>query len=756
MTAKRKIQYYFEDTDRLGRLLFDSLPHVAMIVDRDRSVVVANAGAKEAGVRVGDLCWKNFGKSRRSAADQKRFIEDRTVVLPGRGVKCDFCLADEALTNKATMHAPEVALIGSFWDVWWIPIDDEHCFHCAIDVSKRMKAEELLRLHSEMVRHMRGGTMVVRKEDGMIIYANPRLEEMFGYGPAGLTGKHVDTLNAPTGEKSPTRLGEEIRRNLSDCGHWSGELLNARKDGTHFWCWASVSAFESSQHGAVWVAAHEDITHRKEMEKQLKESESRYQGLVDSQSDLLVRTDLEGKILFANKAYRQIVAEPLDAVPAGNLDQLIQPDDWPAVLEAIQNLTAPPHHTTLESQCSTVAGARWFHWDLIGIRDVQDRIAEVQATGRDITDNRKTQRALEKSEASYRALAENLPAAVYRVPLREGGHIRFFNDVFENLTGVTTQDLKQGLICPVESLMFPEDRKQVITAISNAIEANQPFEVEYRIKRKDGQTRHLWEKGTPCYEPDGKPLMIDGVIFDITDRKLAHEALLETARLNKILSSKLLTAQEEERSRISKELHDSIGSSLSAIKFSLEMISGQVERGEDPLQAIETLIDITKQTIDETRRIMSDLRPSMLDDLGIIKTLQWFCSQFRSIYPHIHLEEKIDISEDGIEPDLKIIIFRIMQEALNNITKHSGAEFVEILLDERKGVLEFTIADNGLGFQIDQVLSRKAITRGLGLSSMRERVEHTGGSFYIESVPDKGTTIKASWPFPRTTMEQSS
>jgi len=225
----------------------------------------------------------------------------------------------------------------------------------------------------------------------------------------------------------------------------------------------------------------------------------------------------------------------------------------------------------------------------------------------------------------------------------------------------------------------------------------------------------------------------------------AMEALRESEEQLRFLSSRLLTAQEEERKRIAGELHDSIGSSLSAIKFGLQSVLSQVEQGASKPQSIQSLIALTQQTIDEARRMMIDLRPSMLDDLGLLSTITWFCKQFQTIYTSIYVETEIEAEEDDIPESLKIVIFRIMQEALHNIAKYSKAELVNLSLVRRDRTIELTIEDSGIGFDMASVLCVENHKRGLGLTSMKERTKLSGGAFDIRSFIGEGTVIRASW-----------
>ena len=160
---------------------------------------------------------------------------------------------------------------------------------------------------------------------------------------------------------------------------------------------------------------------------------------------------------------------------------------------------------------------------------------------------------------------------------------------------------------------------------------------------------------------------------------------------------------------------------------------------------MEPIVPVVQEAVEEARRIQKNLRPPLLDDLGILPTITWFCREFETIYPEIRIEQEINIQEDDVPDYLKIIIFRILQEALNNIAKHSQAKLVHLLFKGSGGNIDLTINDDGAGFDPNQVPSGEILERGFGLASMRERATLSGGSLLIESQKGEGTTIRASW-----------
>lgn len=227
------------------------------------------------------------------------------------------------------------------------------------------------------------------------------------------------------------------------------------------------------------------------------------------------------------------------------------------------------------------------------------------------------------------------------------------------------------------------------------------------------------------------------------------EALRESKNAKRILSAQVMFAQEKERKRISSELHDSIGSTLSAIKFFIEnAILHMNERAiEESAQMFRNVIPNIQSAIEEVRRISMDLRPAILDDCGAIATLTWFCRQFQAIYEHIRIELTLDIQENDIPATLKVVIFRIVQEAMNNCAKYSHANCTHISLVNTGKTIELAVEDNGQGFDHAEVCARsKSICGGMGLDSMRERAEFSGGKFSLVSAKGKGTSVRVVWP----------
>ncbi len=227
-------------------------------------------------------------------------------------------------------------------------------------------------------------------------------------------------------------------------------------------------------------------------------------------------------------------------------------------------------------------------------------------------------------------------------------------------------------------------------------------------------------------------------------------------RMLREVSRRAVMALEADRRIVSKELHDSIGASLAAIKITLEELlftkeHSAAHRQEQLEKAVAHLVD----TIKETKRISAHLRPTILDDLGLLATIKWYLREFGRVHQRIQIETELDIEEAEIPEALKINIYRVIQEAFNNIGKHSGASEVRLKLTKSSNPILLLIRDNGKGFDINEALSDKDPLSGYGLTAMKERCEIYGGHFQIDATPGGGTRLTASFPVEKITIKPS-
>lgn len=289
-------------------------------------------------------------------------------------------------------------------------------------------------------------------------------------------------------------------------------------------------------------------------------------------------------------------------------------------------------------------------------------------------------------------------------------------------------------------------------------------EGEYLINTAMGQQR-TWDffSGPIGIDSQGRRLIISMAV-DVTERKQMEEKLrrahdeLEirvhqrTSELEKVneqlrlVPQRLIAVQEEERKRLAGELHDSVGQTLAALKFRMEQVLVTMKSGdsEKSLQLVEQFIPVIQYSIEETRAIYMGLRPRMLEELGVVPTLRWYCRELLQLYPNRHIELDINFEEEDVPEYLKVAIFRITQEALNNVAKHSRAEWVDVSLRRNDETIYLEITDDGRGMDTEYIL-RNSTARSLGLTGMKERAELTGGRFFLESTPGEGASVKAIW-----------
>ena len=328
------------------------------------------------------------------------------------------------------------------------------------------------------------------------------------------------------------------------------------------------------------------------------------------------------------------------------------------------------------------------------------------------------------------------------------GRIMHVNPAFCRIVGWSEEELV-GMKPPF-AYWPPEEIETIQDAFQHTINGTKPLSGsdEFRFQRKNGELFDVLLLYAPLKDASGRVIGNVASVGDITERKQAEEALKESGKQLKHLSSELLNAHEKERKRVAGEIHDSIGQSLSAIKFRVENVLQQLGKSIDKkmTKPLEDIIPLVRASIEEVRRIQTDLRPSLLDDLGILATIDWFCREFQITYSHLRIEKLIDIQESEIPESLKIVIYRILGEALHNVAKHSKADLIRLSLQKTDSTIALTIQDNGKGFDLEKIRSKERSRKGLGLISMQERTELSGGSFAFESGRRGGTVVRAVWP----------
>jgi len=288
-----------------------------------------------------------------------------------------------------------------------------------------------------------------------------------------------------------------------------------------------------------------------------------------------------------------------------------------------------------------------------------------------------------------------------------------------------------------------EETKDFAKKMKKVLETGISLSYENRSQR-DG--RYFFRTLSPVKEPDGRITSLTVISKDITDIKQAENALLKETNQRKILSKRLIDLLEKDRQQTAMELHDHIGQSLTSIKLNLEMTQDRLKSSEDELTSqINAATEKTIQTLKDIKTISRGLRPSMLDELGLISSLN-------QLLPEIQHEAKYDIKffkrnvPKQLPPETTLALYRITQEALTNITKYAQAKKVFVNLIKKDNTLFLTIEDDGVGFDLDKAMKTLRKKGPLGLLIMRERAIQLGGEFTLDSQIGRGTELVVEIP----------
>ena len=329
-------------------------------------------------------------------------------------------------------------------------------------------------------------------------------------------------------------------------------------------------------------------------------------------------------------------------------------------------------------------------------------------------------------------------AAVEGIMLHEKGVLLKANNRYYNMFVYKPEELQGKQALPLTVIPETMDlRKRRETP-------NETASYEIQGLRKDRSTFPLEVRGK-LMEFQGRT--VRGIaLMDITDRKEVEDALRESEKMLRFLSTRLFEAQEQERTRLSKELHDQLGHDLVLLKLCIRSIQKKLDESQTELQKeCDDTIAAVDQIIENVRRISRDLMPSILEDLGIMASLQSLLENFSKQHG---IQVQLEMEEfDRIFPrEIQIHLYRIIQEVLTNVSKHSAANSIYVDIKRSDKNILFQLIDNGKGFDLSKVMERKFDTRGVGLTAMKERIFMMGGQFEVKSYPGEGTEIKFQVP----------
>lgn len=503
------------------------------------------------------------------------------------------------------------------------------------------------------------------------------------------------------------------------------------------------------------VVAHENITQRKQIEEALRESRTlleqaqRIAGLGTwasglSASDSLWWSDQTYKIF--GQSHGQFDGQ------VKSFFEAVHPDDRAAVAEASRAALAGEQPYEIEHRILRPDGTiRWVHQLAEVIRDQNGQVLQLIGVVRDITERREREDALRASQAMLALVLDTIPLGVFwkdrnsvylganRVSRQATGF-----DTLESLIGKT--DFEFSAITREQAEFFVRKDREVM-------ESNRPeFGIEETLTLPDGSTIWLDTNKVPMRDSAGQVIGILGTWQDITERKRVDDELRASRERLQVLSRQLMNAQEDERRHIARELHDEIGQALTGIKLNLNALQQSIQSEADKAIWQDTLA-ITNRTLEQIRNLSLNLRPSMLDDLGLAAALRWLLDRQaqRAGFSSQFVAESL---ETGVSKDVETVCFRVVQECLTNIARHAQAQQVRVELRRSESNLELTVIDDGVGF--DVLAARERATHGssLGLLGMQERVLFLGGQLEIESVPSRGTQTRVRFPLASTAPQE--
>ena len=486
---------------------------------------------------------------------------------------------------------------------------------------------------------------------------------------------------------------------------------------------------------------------RRRAEDALRRSEDHLRLVTDTIPALVFSALPDGSVDFINQRHREFTGLSLDDVRGWRWTDVIHPEDRTELVDRWRATLVTGEPIEIEARLRRAAGDyRWLLIRALPLRDETGKMVKWYGTKTDIEDRKQAEEELRLSRERFFRTFHASPVAVILARLEDGQLIevneaaqRFFGFSREEMIGRTTVEL--GI------WVKPDDRRHRVEELERLGSVR---EREYQFRTKQGEAL-IGLYSSELMEIDGVKC-IQTVVQDITERKHAEEELMASHARLRALSESLRKAKEDEGIRIAREIHDELGSALTSLKWSLlrldKVYSGDVKPdGQSGAQEeINEMVGLVDTTINTVRRIASELRPGVLDDLGLIPAIEWHAQQFQE---HTGIVCRFDSLIENVElnRDQATTVFRIFQEAMTNILRHAQAKKVNIIIEEEEGEFVLEIKDNGKGITESERLG----VGSLGLLGMRERAHSIGGRVEIKGSAGKGTVLIVHLPIKRDT-----
>jgi PAS domain S-box-containing protein len=638
------------------------------------------------------------------------------------------------------------------------------------DISRRKLAEQALQDSEERFRTVAESSpdaILISDQNGTIIFWNKAAVKMFGYEEKGILGESYTRL-------LPERLRDQDRKagqKFLKTGMLSNlkqplETIALRKDGSEVLVEITFSSWKA-QGQYCFSFIMRDVTRRKQHEEALKTSEERFRAIAESSPDAIITADNSGKILFWNKAAETIYGYKAKEI-VGKSIELLRPEDKRLIDRKNRARFITTGHSryigkTVEGLAVRKDGTEFLSETSTSYWKAEGKVFFCGIV-RDITGRKKTEKDLKQEKYFSSTVISSLPGIFYL--LDRQGHFISWNKNLESVTGYTAKELQyiNNL-----SLIHKDDRALIAEKMEDVFLNGRTAEVEAQLLSRHGKARHYLFTGRKL-EIEENPYLT-GVGIDITGLKRmeqqlqnAHNVLEKkvtqrTAQLalaNKQLQASkdylkkfagmLLSAREEERKDISTTLHDELGSMAISVDSSISIAKEEVKDNnrDAALESLKKAQAALRKAVDDLRRLAADLRPPNLGILGLTPALNDFFVNFKK-HSIFKITFRNNLAKKKIPDDTAIVIYRVIQEALTNITKHAKAQNVSVNLYSDKNRVHLDITDDGVGFDVDRI-SKKRGKLKIGIQGMKERVESLGGQFMLTSSIKEGTQLKAALP----------
>jgi PAS domain S-box-containing protein len=473
----------------------------------------------------------------------------------------------------------------------------------------------------------------------------------------------------------------------------------------------------TAQFGLIAMLLEERVRRRR-AEQQSRTNEERYRSVVDTQSELICRYLPDTTLTFVNDAYCRFWNRTRSELLGRKFLELIPAHARGTVLERIVKLRngmdSVEHEVTRAD-----ATVGWQHWTNQAILDANGRLVELQGVGRDVTDQKRAEEAIRALEARNSAMLRALPDLMF-VLLTDGTYVDY------RAKDPSLLYLPASLFIgkKIRDIM-PSDLADVfMAALDRASQTDEPVVVEYELTLPGG-LRHFETRFVRA--GDDRVLSI---VRDVTDWKRATER-------NRDLAGRLIASQEAERHRIARELHDDVSQQLALVSMSLDRLSLSHVSGPEPFREVRAqIVDIAA----DLHSLSHELHPSKLQALGLVESLTSLCRDVAK-QSGVHVAFVHEHVPSALDPAVALCLYRIVQEALHNVARHSGAREADVRLRHEDHSLILHVTDSGVGFD-----SEKADRGGLGLVSMRERAALLNGQLELYAFPGRGTRIVVRLP----------